>query len=70
MRIAGFFQALTLPIGVYATEAEFVNYQVASKALEARLDLAVEKALPHLKYRNLASEQASPVINHQELATA
>ncbi|UOA08138.1 FMN reductase [Methylobacter sp. S3L5C] len=66
----GFFQALTLPIGVYATEAEFVNYQVASKALEARLDLAVEKALPHLKHRNLVPEQASPVINHQDLAKA
>ncbi|WP_333873473.1 FMN reductase [Methylobacter sp.] len=50
----GFFQALTLPIGVYATESEFVNYKVASDALTARLDLAVERALPFIKHRDLA----------------
>lgn len=41
-------QALTLPLGVYATEADFVNYKIASPALEKRIELAVGLALPHL----------------------
>jgi FMN reductase len=49
-----FFQALTLPIGVYATQADFENYQVKSEAVTARIALAVERALPLLKHRELA----------------
>ncbi|MDH4608592.1 FMN reductase [Pseudomonas sp. BN102] len=41
-----FFQALTLPIGVYAAEADFDNYQIASDALKARIALAAERAAP------------------------
>jgi FMN reductase len=41
-----FFQALTLPIGVYATEADFSNYQITSEPLKARIRLAVERAVP------------------------
>lgn len=44
-----FFQANTLPIGVYATEADFSNYQVNSSALKARIELAVQRALPYLQ---------------------
>ncbi len=47
-----FFQALTLPIGVYGTEADFVDYKVASKALDERIELAVSRALPFLKPRS------------------
>ncbi len=39
-----FFQALTLPIGVYATEADFSNYQITSEPLRARVRLAAERA--------------------------
>ncbi|PKM30722.1 MAG: FMN reductase [Gammaproteobacteria bacterium HGW-Gammaproteobacteria-11] len=39
-----FFQALTLPIGVYAAEADFSNYQISSEALQARIRLAGERA--------------------------
>jgi len=46
-----FFQAHTLPIGVYATDKEFDNYQVSSDALRARIALAVERALPALRQR-------------------
>ncbi len=42
----GFFQALTLPIGVYANDSDFTNYQVSSLALHERIDLAVARALP------------------------
>ena len=41
-------QALTLPLGVYATETDFTNYRITSPALEKRIALAVELALPFL----------------------
>lgn len=46
-----FFQSLTLPIGVYGTETDFSDYRVSSPALQARIDLAVERALPLLRAR-------------------
>jgi FMN reductase len=46
-----FFQANTLPIGVYATDKEFENYRVIGEALRARIALAVERALPVLRER-------------------
>lgn len=46
-----FFQAHTLPVGVYATDKEFENYRVSSEALRARIALAVERALPVLEQR-------------------
>ncbi len=46
-----FFQSLTLPIGVFATDPEFSNYQVSDLDLVARIDLAVERALPWLEAR-------------------
>jgi FMN reductase len=51
-----FFQALTLPVGVYATEADFENYKVKSEALKARIDLAITRALPLLKHRVTVTE--------------
>lgn len=41
-----FFQALTLPIGIYATEADFADYQITSEPLKARIRLAAERAAP------------------------
>ncbi|SDJ54623.1 FMN reductase [Variovorax sp. OV700] len=46
-----FFQAYTLPIGVYATDKEFENYRVSGDALRARIALAVQRALPVLRQR-------------------
>lgn len=46
-----FFQSLTLPIGVYASEADFDNYRVSSAALKERIELAVERAVPFLRAR-------------------
>ena len=43
-----FFQALTLPVGVYAAEKEFDGYAVGATALQERIDLAVARALPLL----------------------
>jgi FMN reductase len=41
-----FFQARTLPIGVYASEQDFSGYDISSDALLERIDLAVTRALP------------------------
>lgn len=41
-------QALTLPVGVYATEADYVDYKIVSPALEKRIAFAIDLALPHL----------------------
>jgi len=42
----GFFQALTLPLGVYASDAGFEGYRVSDPALLARIDQAAARALP------------------------
>jgi len=43
-----FLQAHTLPIGVYATPADFEDTQVSSPALLARIQLAAQRAAGHL----------------------
>lgn len=46
-----FFQAQTLPIGVYATDRDFTpQYTVKSEALRDRITLAVARALPILEW--------------------
>ena len=46
-----FFQAQTLPIGVYATDRDFTpEYTVKSEALNDRILLAVARALPILQW--------------------
>ncbi|WP_077000341.1 FMN reductase [Variovorax sp. KK3] len=55
-----FFQAHTLPIGVYATDKEFENYRVSNAALRARIALAVARAVPLLRRRaGLPAEAAA-----------
>ncbi|MDS0857181.1 FMN reductase [Burkholderia pseudomultivorans] len=49
-----FFQARTLPIGVYASEGDFDRYEIANPALRARIALAVERAAPQLRPHALA----------------
>lgn len=46
-----FFQSITLPLGVYAAQADFNDYRIASDALQTRIRLAVERALPLLAER-------------------
>lgn len=45
-----FFQALTLPLGVYASDTDFDGYVIASDVLHARIALAAERALPLVGY--------------------
>ncbi|WP_335944265.1 FMN reductase [Pseudomonas sp. G166] len=41
----GFFQALSLPVGVYASETDFSHYRISSTPLLERIERAVESAL-------------------------
>lgn len=41
-----FFQARTLPLGVYATDKDFADYRLQDEALIQRASLAVRRALP------------------------
>ncbi|MDO8036996.1 FMN reductase [Janthinobacterium sp. SUN128] len=43
-----FFQARTLPLGVYATDKDFLDYRLQDEALIQRATLAVQRALPLL----------------------
>jgi FMN reductase len=42
----GFFQSLALPIGVYAHDSDFTNYQISNDQLTERIDKAITRALP------------------------
>ena len=41
-----FFQARTLPLGVYASEQDFKGYAIGNPALDERIALAVARAGP------------------------
>ena len=44
----GFFQSLTLPLGIFASENDFTDYRVTSDDLRSRIDIAVGRTLPLL----------------------
>ncbi|HGK7302346.1 TPA: FMN reductase [Stenotrophomonas maltophilia] len=50
-----FLQAHTLPIGVYATPADFNGVQINSTALQARIALAADRAAGHLTVQAVAA---------------
>ncbi|WP_460785282.1 FMN reductase [Microbacterium tumbae] len=45
-----FFQALTLPLGVYASDTDFDGYVITSEVLQSRISLAADRALPLVGY--------------------
>ncbi|WP_375399259.1 FMN reductase [uncultured Amnibacterium sp.] len=52
----GFFQALTLPVGVYAHDSDFTDHAVSGARLTERIDKALERALPLIR-SSLAESQ-------------
>jgi len=44
----GFFQALTVPLGIFANEGDFTDYRVDSSELRSRIGTAVQRTLPLL----------------------
>lgn len=66
-----FFQARTLPVGVYASERDFEGYAVAGDALRERLALAVSRALPSIQQRSPLSHAGSfPTHSSAQAVTA
>ena len=56
----GFFQALTLPLGIFANERDFTDYQVTSDDLDERIQTSITRALPLVQSRiavNAAAER-------------
>ena len=60
-----FFQARTLPLGVYATDKDFLDYRLQDEALIQRAALAVQRALPLIALTRPANSATT-----QELAAA
>lgn len=58
----GFFQALTLPLGIYASEADFTDYRVSSHDLADRISSAVRRATPVVR-SSLGHAPRGPVAN-------
>ena len=57
-----FFQAQTLPIGVYATDRDFTpEYTVKSEQLSDRITLAVARALPILEWAPAKGQRAAAI---------
>lgn len=57
-----FFQAQTLPIGVYATDRDFSpEYTVQSEQLSERITLAVARALPILEWAPAKGKRAAAI---------
>ncbi len=56
-----FFQARTLPLGVYASEQDFSGYEVTSQALRERIALAASRALPLLTASPSEDVRTAPV---------
>ncbi|MDA8450921.1 FMN reductase [Acidovorax sp. NCPPB 3859] len=57
-----FFQARTLPLGVYGTDKDFTDYRITDAALLDRAALAVERALPLLRAGREGSAPARPAL--------
>lgn len=45
----GFFQALTLPVGVYAHDSDFTDYKISAPLLNERIDKAIVRGLPLIR---------------------
>ncbi|HYJ48534.1 MAG TPA: FMN reductase [Microbacterium sp.] len=56
----GFFQALTLPVGVYASDADFAGYELTSPDVKRRIDQAVTRSLPLV--RQAAAQRVSEYV--------
>lgn len=53
-----FFQALTLPLGVYASDSDFAGSEITSQPLRERIALAAERALPLLGAASVGDPRA------------
>jgi len=59
--LCSFFQARTLPLGVYASEQDFSGYEITSNALRERIALAAARARPLLAAPHTDEVRATPI---------
>jgi len=45
----GFFQAVTLPVGVYAHDSDFTGYEITAPLLQSRIEMAIARGLPLIR---------------------
>lgn len=45
----GFFQAVTLPVGVYAHDSDFTDYEISAPLLQSRIEMAIARGLPLIR---------------------
>jgi len=64
----GFFQSLTLPLGIYGSEADFTDYQVTSIDLKERVQTAVRRTVPVLTSRLRPLETAGAQFSRSDYA--
>lgn len=57
-----FFQALTLPIGVYAKDSDFTDYVVTNPALDERIQQAINRGLPIIRTSVRAEDDVSAYV--------
>ena len=65
-----FFQALTLPVGVYAHDSDFTDYAISSDELSDRITKAVGKALPIIASQLAEREQVERALAGDAVATS
>ena len=58
----GFFQALTLPLGIYASERDFLDYRIESPELAERIATSTDRIVPVVRAR------LAPVTSRGEVA--
>jgi len=64
-----FFQALTLPVGVYAHDSDFTDYVITDADLTDRITKAVAKALPIIASQLAEREQVERALAGDSLET-
>ena len=52
----GFFQSLTLPVGVYAHDSDFTDYRISAPLLNERIGKAIARGLPLIR-SNIAERE-------------
>lgn len=57
-----FFQARTLPLGVYATDSDFLDGRLHNDALLDRAQLAVQRAMPLLELARRSEPRAASAV--------
>ena len=56
----GFFQSLTLPLGIYGSERDFENYEITSDDLKERIQTSISRTLPLIRSHIDPESYAAP----------